>query len=144
MSKSVEYAASHPGLPNHARLRELLAASDDPTPRKTVRIEWVGERSPFDNPSVIYGLLNKTYTNLQVKALRMAAAQANTRGGKRRRLLESGNDRRSMAPVPGLQKTYIWEAKTGYMADVDIGDADIILGLPCAREFRLVEEPGNG
>lgn len=144
MSKSVEHAASHPGLPIHARLRELLAASDDPTPRTTVRIEWVGERSPFDNPNVIYGLLNKTYTSLQIKALRLAAAQANTRNGKRRRLLESGNDRRSMAPVPGLKKTYIWEAKTGYVAEVDIADADIILGLPCSREFRLVEEPGNG
>lgn len=143
MSKSVKYESSHPGLPVHDRLPDMLASSTEPQPRATVRIEWVGERSPFDSPTVQYGIIRGAYTPTQIKALRLAAAQANTRNGKRRRLLESGSDHRAMAPVPGLGKTYIWERRNGYVCTVDNRDADIILGLPCGREFRLVDEPGD-
>ena len=126
-----------PGLPAHLRLREMLASSADPFPTRTVVLEWVGERSPLDDPAIRYRLAMLEFTPLQSRALREAAARSVTRAGNRRRVLEAGPDPRALAPVPGLSRSYCWERANGFRVAVTLADADVILSSGCGHEFEL-------
>lgn len=123
-------------LPQHRRLPDLLAVSDDPHPRKTRRVEWVGEENPLDNELILAKLLMGAFTPLQAKGIRRAAAFAKTRvGGARTRLMEH-NHRHSMAVVNGLSRTYHFSALNNFICDVDYRDVDLLLGDPYAgQEF---------
>lgn len=138
MTKGIGHVPGRVGLPTHERLREM--AADDPTPRKVVIVEWVGEPSPMSRPEIVIPMLKGELTMTQKQAVRKAAATAVTRAGGRRRVLERGDDFRAIAPVPGLRRTYIWEPANRYRCACDLADADLILGLPCGHEFRLVDD----
>lgn len=126
------------GLPTHERLPDLLAASDDPHPRKTRRIEFVGDRSPFDDERVQANLLLGRYTPTMVDAIRLAAKRAVVRIYRfTDRVLET-NSRHALAPVAHLGRTYRWHAGNNYIEDVDYGDVDAILGSPDGHQFRDV------
>lgn len=120
-------------LPRHERLDDLLAASDDPSPRKTRRIEWIGEKSPYDDPTVVWGLLTGYYTEEQKRLIRLAAARARTRV-HRNRLFEHDHQH-AQAVLKGLQRTYLWCKENNFVCDVDYHDVDIIFGSDCAHEF---------
>lgn len=126
-------------LPKHHDLPALLAHAADPHPRKTRRIEWIGEADPLDNPVVEYRLLTGQYTEQQKKAIRWAAATARTRGAKgglRNRLMEAEH-RHAEATVTGLRRTYYWTRENNYVCAVDFEDVDRILGDPhVGHEFR--------
>jgi len=126
-----------PGLPTHARLAEMLAASDDPAPARTVVLEWVGEENPLDRADVRLRLMRGEYSVEQADAIRRAAARAATPAGNRRRVLEAGWDPRALAPVPGLSRTYCWERGNGFREAVTVRDADVILSSECGNEFVL-------
>lgn len=141
-------------LPRHRGLDELLAASEDPHPRGTRRIEWVGERSPLDDDRVLAKLLLSEsrmpgaptyYTPTQCRAIRLAAARARTRGdGWRNRIMEHSHQH-AMAVVHGLRRTYYWTKSNGYVCDVDYHDADVILSSDSGHEFVDLDalEPGQ-
>lgn len=118
----------------HGRLDDLLAASHDPAPRKTRRIEWVGEQSPYDNPVIAWNLLMGRYTPTQQRAIRLAAAQARTREC-RERLMEH-NHQHAQAVMRGLSRTYHWHKGNEFICDVDYADVDRILGSDAGHEFR--------
>lgn len=118
----------------HERLDDLLAVSDDPAPRKTRRIEWIGEQSPLDNPVIAWNLIQKRYTPTQERAIRIAAARARTRT-YRERLLEHDHQY-SQAVMRGLSRTYHWHKGNEFVCDVDYADVDRILGSDAGHEFR--------
>jgi hypothetical protein len=136
-SRIVGRLAEHPGLPTHARLPELLSASDDPAPKTTVVLEWVGEVDPMADPAIQFRIATGEFSPLEIEALRMAAVLAVTRAGNRRRILEAAKDPRSLAPVPELSRTYCWERRNGYRVEATIRDADVILSSECGHEFVL-------
>ena len=117
-SRHLTKTAVH-GLPKHERLDDLLGASSDPAPRRTRRIAWVGEPSPFDDPAVAYLMTTGRLPPAVRRGIRLAAARANTRNGHRRRLLEHPHPL-SLAPVPGLGRSYAWTPANGYLQDVDL------------------------
>lgn len=125
-------------LPRPEKLRDLLAASDDPHPRKTRRIEWVGEQSPLDNPVIAFNLLTGRYSPQRAKAIRWAAAKANTRV-MRIRVFEHDHHL-SMAPQAHLGRSYVWSEANGYVQEVDYRDVDGILAGPNGHEFRDVTD----
>jgi hypothetical protein len=130
-------------LPKHDRLDDLLGASSDPHPRKTRRVEWVGQVSPLDNPIIVLRLLNGYYTPLQEQAIRKAAAHARTRGDSHRiRLLEHDHPG-AQAVFKGLKQTYIFSAKNGYVQDVSYEDCDVIFSSEVADEFRDLDNPNE-
>lgn len=130
------------GQPTHERLPDLLAASDDPHPRKTRRIEFVGERSPFDDERVQANMLLGRYTPTIEQAIRLAAKKAVVRiHGFTERVFER-NDHRSLAPVAHLNRSYRWHAGNNYIENVDFDDVDAILGGPCGHEFIDLDAPG--
>ncbi len=126
-----------PGLPTHLRLPELMAAGDHLTTRKTVVLEWVGEVDPMVDPVIQFRIATGEFSPLEIEALRSAAVRAVTRAGNRRRILEAANDPRSLAPVPGLLRTYCWERRNQYRVEATIRDADVILSSDCGHEFVL-------
>ena len=71
-------------LPRHIRLDDLLGASDDPMPRKTRRVEWIGEDNIMEDPRIQANILLGRYSEVQKRAIMMAAAKANTRGHRHR------------------------------------------------------------
>jgi|SRR5215218_3781253 len=127
-------------LPRHERLPDVLGASSDPHPKKTHRLEWIGEPSPLDNPITEAMLLHKQFTPLQEQAVRKATAYAQTRGdGHRTRLLEHDHPG-ALAPIPGLSQTYIFSRANGYVQDVTYADIDVIMKW-CPREFVDRDDP---
>jgi hypothetical protein len=134
--------SSRPGPPRHEGLLRLLSESEDPRPRGTRRVEWVGEASPLDNPVVAYNLMMGLYTPTQAKAVRLAAARARTRV-RAARLLEHDHQH-AMAVFRGLSRTYIWERENGYVQDVDWADVDRILGSSVGHEFVDLDALGEG
>lgn len=120
-------------LPKHPHLDDLDAISDDPHPRKTRRVEWVGEQSPYDNPVIAWNLLQGRYTEQQKQAIRLAAARARTRVC-RERLLEHEH-RYAQAVFKGLRRTYHWTKANNFVQDVDYADVDKILGSDVGHEF---------
>lgn len=124
-------------LPRHDRLGDLLGASTDPAPRKTMRIEWVGQPNPLDNPIVQWGMIQGWYSDDVKKAIRKAAAIAVTRV-RRNRLLEHDHQH-SLAAMKGLRRTYMWSDANQYICDVDYDDVDIIFSSSVANEFRNLD-----
>lgn len=124
---------NQPPLPKHPHLQDLLAVSDDPAPRKTRRIEWIGEQSPFDNPVIAWNMIQGNYTKLQMEAIRKAAARARVR--VRRSRTAEHNHQYSVAACKGLHRTYHWTKENNYTCDVDYADVDIILGSDFGHEF---------
>lgn len=123
-------------LPRHPSRETLLDAAIDPHPRKTRRIEWIGEKSPFDDDVLVAMMLMNYYTPTQKKAIRLAAAKALTRVDQYRiRMLEAGSHSRSLAPTAHLHRTYEWSFRNGFVQDVDYRDVDTILGGPDGHEF---------
>jgi hypothetical protein len=114
---------------------ELVALSDDPHPRGTRRIEWIGEQSPLDNDRIAANLLLGKYTPLQEMAIRLAAAKAITRVGDARSRILEHNHRYSMGVVKGLNRTYLFNKLNSYICDVDYHDVDIMFSAPYAHEF---------
>ncbi len=136
-SRIVGSVPGRPGLPTHERLAEMLAAAIDPAPSRTVVLEWVGERNPLDDPATRERLMRGQLPPSQAALLRRAAARAVTPAGNRRRVLEAAHDPRALAPVPGLSRSYCWERRNGFLVEVTLRDADVILSSGCAHEFRL-------
>jgi hypothetical protein len=128
------------GLPTHERLPDLLAASNDPHPRKTRRIEFVGERSPFDDERVQANLLLGRYTPTIVEAIRLAAKNAVVRLHKFSERVLEHNSQHALAPVAHLGRTHRWHAGNDYIEDVDFADVDAILGSPSEHQFRDVTD----
>jgi hypothetical protein len=124
------------------RLRDLDAISDDPHPRQTRRIEWIGEQSPLDDPVIVWKLMTGQFTATQAKAIRLAAAKANTRV-RRERVFEHEHQY-AMAALKGLHRTYHWTKDNDFICDVDYADVDRILGDPwCGHEFRDLDDPAQ-
>lgn len=117
----------------HERLDDLLAASDDPHPRKTRRIEWIGDKSPLDDPVVAFNLLMGKYTPTQEKAIRRAAAKVHSRVWGDR-LLEHEHQH-AQAVVKGMRRSYIFTKKHKFICEMDYKDVDILFSSPIAREF---------
>lgn len=130
------------GLPTHERLPDLLAASDDPHPRKTRRIEFVGERSPFDDERVQANMLLGRYTPTMMEAIRVASKKAVVRIDKFMERVFECYDHRSLAPVAHLKRTYRWHAGNNYIENVDFADVDVILGSPSGHQFVDLDAPG--
>jgi hypothetical protein len=132
-------------LPRHDGLGALLSASVDPAPRKTRRIEWVGEFNPLDLPFVAFATLRGQtfFTDEQKRLIRRMAARARTRG-YRNRLMEHDHQH-AMCAVKGLQRTYQWTRENGYVCDVDYADVDRILGSDVGHEFVDLDslQPGE-
>jgi hypothetical protein len=128
------------GLPTHERLPDLLAASDDPHPRKTRRIEFVGDRSPFDDERVQANLLLGRYTPTMEQAIRLASFRAVVRIHKFSERLMEHNHQYALSPHKHLGRTYCWHAGNDYIEDVDYGDVDAILGGPSGHQFRDVTD----
>jgi hypothetical protein len=128
------------GQPTHERLPDLLAASDDPHPRKTRRIEFVGERSPFDDERVQANMLLGRFTPTIEQAIRLAAKKAVVRIHKFTERVLERDHRYALAPEKHLGRTYRWHAGNNYIEDVDFGDVDAILGGPSAHQFRDVTD----
>lgn len=131
-------------LPRHERLPDLLAASDDPHPRKTCRIKWVGDYNPMDDDRVLAKLLMGRYTPLQKAGIERAAAFAKTPvGGVRSRLMEHDHQH-SMAVVSHLGRSYCFSPLNNYICHVDYRDVDVLLGDPDAgHEFRNLDDPNT-
>jgi hypothetical protein len=130
-------------LPKHERLDDLRSHADDPHPRKTRRVEWVGQMSPLDNPLVAFRMVNKLYTPLQEQAIRKAAAYARTRGeGHRIRTMDHPHPA-AISEVRGLLRSYIFEPANDYTVDMDYHDYDIIFAGPDADEFRDLDDPNR-
>lgn len=129
-------------LPRHEGREALLAHADDPHPRKTRRIEWVGDYNPLNDELVRWKLLlsesptpgvPRWFTPTQCRAIRVAAAKAREARTGWRRQLECDHPA-SLAPVKGLSRTYEWSRDNAYICHVDYRDADIILSV-AAYEF---------
>ena len=130
--------------PRHDRLDDLLAASEDPRPRRTRRIEWIGEQSVFDAyPDLPHKLAmdagkaandpTRFFTPQQETAIRRAAQKAVVRV-HRVRLME--HDHQHALATNKLNRTYEFRRENNYICDVDYADVDRILGSPSGHEFR--------
>lgn len=128
-------------LPRHLRLDELLSNSSDPAPRKTRRVEWVGEDNIMEDPRVQANLLLKRYSATQERAIMMAAARANTRGHRHRTRLLEHNHAAAQAVVMGLSRTYIFSELNSYIQFVDFADYDAIFASGMAHEFVDLDDP---
>ena len=117
----------------HERLDDLLAASHDPHPRKTRRVEWVGEKSPLDDPVIAFNLLMGKYTPTQEKAIRRAAQRTRSRSWGER-LLEHEHQH-AQAVVKGMRRSYIFNRANKFICEMDFKDVDILFSSPIAREF---------
>jgi hypothetical protein len=123
-------------LPKHARhdrLDDLLAASHDHHVRKTRRVEWIGEKSPLDEPVIAFNLLLGRYTPMQEKAIRRAAQKVRSRSFGMR-LLEHEHQH-AQAVVTGFKRSYLFEAKAKYICEMDYPDATRLFDSPVAHEF---------
>lgn len=132
-------SGQRPNLPRHEGLPALLSHATDPAPRKTRKIEWIGERSPLDEPVVAWRLMTKQFTALQEAVIRRAAAMARTRV-KRERLFEHDHQH-AQAVLKGLHRTYLFTKANNYIQDVDYHDVDILLGSESGHEFRDLDAP---
>jgi hypothetical protein len=128
------------GLPTHERLPDLLA-TNDVQPRKTRRIEFVGDRSPFDDERVQANLLMKRFTPTIEEAIRLAAKRAVVRIHKFTERVLERDHRYALAPEKHLGRTYRWYVGNNYIEDVDYGDVDAILGSPDGHQFIDLDAP---
>jgi hypothetical protein len=138
-------------LPRHERLPDLLAASEDPHPRKTRRIKFVGDFVPADNDLImakvmlsealmVQGKPGAPYTETMVKAVRWANATAlKPISGCLIRVFEH-DDQLSMAPQAHLSRTYQWRGENDFTCDVDYRDVDVILGGADGHQFRDITD----
>lgn len=101
-----------------------------------VALEWVGEKSPTEDPRVEYALLRGLFSEEQRKVLDAAIAQTIRRiDGKRSR------DLGPCAALPHLSRRYQWGPKKGtYVVAVTFKDAEAILACRSGHEFRDVTE----
>jgi hypothetical protein len=113
-------------LPVHKHLEDVVASGFDPHPRKTRRIKWIGDYNPMRDAKVLYYLLYHQYNPFQAAAVRKQAAYAKEPDGVRRRLMEAKHERRGVATVEHLGRTYYFEPPH-YTCDVDYRDVDILL-----------------
>lgn len=113
-------------LPVHRRLDEVVASGIDPHPRKTRKIKWIGDYNPMHDAKVMYNLLWKQFNAFQEASVRKAAAYAKEPNGIRTRLVEAQHDRRAVATVEHLGRTYHF-TPPHYTCDVDYRDVDILL-----------------
>jgi hypothetical protein len=130
-------------LPQHTRLREMLAACDDPHPRRTRRIEWVGEQNPLDNDRYVATLLLGGYTALQAEAIRRASAFSRTRVDHlRARVMEQDTDRRALSRVAHLSQTYAWRPSNNFICEMTYADVETLFADDTVRhEFRDLDDP---
>lgn len=130
-------------LPRHERLDDLLALSEDPSPHKTRRVEWIGQKSPLEDPRVQLNLLMGNYTPLQETAIRLAAARAVTRVGNVRSRLIEHDHRYGMATFKGLSRSYHFTPLNSFICELTYRDADILLSSECGKEFRDLDDPNS-
>lgn len=123
------------GQPTHERLPDLLA-TNDVGPRKTRRIEFIGERSPFDDERVQAKILLGRFTPTQLHAIRTAAKRAVVRIHRFSERVLERDHQYALAPDKHLQRTYRWHAGNAYIEDVDYRDVDAIMGGPSGHQFR--------
>jgi hypothetical protein len=130
-------------LPRHEHLDDLRGISEDPHPRKTRRVRWIGQYNPMADPIVQDRMIRSTgkadndptrkYSRVIEAAVRLAAAKAVTPTA-RRRILEH-NHRYSQNPDSHLTRTYIFEQENGFTCDMDLSDADVLFSSEVAKEF---------
>lgn len=103
--------------------------------RGTVRLEWIGARSPLDHPLVEYRLATGQYPKHAADILRKAAVQAPIRHlGTSRRMTPDAHG------IPGLSQSYEWGPRPAtYVQDVEHRDADKILSSASGAEFRNLD-----
>jgi hypothetical protein len=114
-------------LPIHHRLEEIVASGDDPHPRKTRRIKWIGDYNPMDDAKVHYNLLHKLYNPFQETAVRRMAAYAKVPSPIQSAIMIAQHERRGMATVEHLGCTYHFTHLNNFTCYVDYRDVDILL-----------------
>lgn len=103
---------------------------------KTVRLEWVGEKSPLESLTVQYKMVTGQYTKQQIALLRDAATKTTVRIPHVTGRALGRND-------PGLSRDYHWGPHPStFVLDVTHADAEKILSCRDAHEFRLVGPNG--
>ena len=115
-------------MPVHPRLDDVVASGDDPHPRKTRRIKWIGDYNPMRDARVMANLIRGAYNPHQVASIRRSAAFAKEPvDGLRSRLMEAKHERRGVAVVSHLNRTYHFTKLNDYTCHVDYRDVDILL-----------------
>jgi hypothetical protein len=93
------------------------------------RIEWLGEKSPFEEPFVEFGVTTNQFTKEQVQVLRNAAMKTEPRWvGKERHL--GINDQRIK-----LTRDYLWHRGNKWICRMVFADADAVLSSAHGHEF---------
>lgn len=96
---------------------------------RTVKVKWIGERSPLDEPLIRFRMINGDFTEQQKKLIRAAAARANTTIHRIRRLTKDRD---------GLSQDYEWGMDRGFVREMPFKDADKIKSFPCGHEFVIL------
>lgn len=114
------------------------APASDPD-GKYVEVEWIGEKSPLENPVVAYKLMrvgkSDGFTDHQAAVVRAAA---------RLRIGKFKGHNRAMGPESGLSQTYVWGPKVKtYVRKMTYADAERLLATNSGHEFRIVGQPAS-
>lgn len=146
-----EIISGRDSLSDKAR-REIVGVQTDPvaTPaeqrhvdRGKVLVEWVGVKSPLANDQIVaakkLGLIPRYMTNRSGQTIDLhrmldkATRFASTRW--------DGINSRSVGPLDGFNRTIRWGHRPNtYVQELTASEADRLFSLPCAVEFRYLED----